>query len=373
MSIQAQHLTKRFVAGNLPAVHDVSFSAPDGAITALLGPSGSGKTTVLRMLAGLEEPDGGTILIDDDDCTHVPARERGVGFVFQGYALFHHLSVADNIAFGLAVRGGTRREIAARVDELLELVQLTDLCDRYPAQLSGGQQQRVAFARALAPWPRLLLLDEPFGALDARVRAELREWLQRLHDETRVTTLLVTHDQEEALELAQHVVLMREGRVEQSGSPAAIYDHPATPFVASFVGGGSVLRGRVERGYARLGEAALAVRAPSGLAEGAAVRAFVRPHDVRLCALDGSQRGEQSVEAHVVRLIRIGGWVRVEVRLESGDTLMVQLGPAELETLVVRAGDRVLVEVRTASVFVEETVQKGHGAATPEAHGPATP
>ncbi|HEX2573735.1 MAG TPA: TOBE-like domain-containing protein [Polyangia bacterium] len=360
MSIQALHLTKRFTLGGLPAVHDVSFTAPDGALTALLGPSGSGKTTVLRMLAGLEVPDGGTIVIDDDDCTRVPARERGVGFVFQGYALFHHLSVADNIAFGLAVRRTSRRELAARVDELLDLVQLTDLRDRYPAQLSGGQQQRVAFARALAPWPRLLLLDEPFGALDARVRAELREWLQRLHEETRVTTLLVTHDQEEALELAQHVVLMREGRVEQSGSPAAIYDHPATPFVASFVGGGSVLRGRVERGYARLGEAALPVRAPSGVAEGAAVRAFVRPHDVRLWAphvSDGqnsSRPCEQAVEAHIMRLIRVGGWVRADLRLASGDTLTVQLGPAELETLVVQAGDRVLVEVRTASVFVEE-------------------
>ena len=237
MSLVVKNLTKRFTARGTPAVADVSFAAPTGGITTLLGPSGSGKSTVLRVVAGLEQPDSGQILFGDDDVTNLPAQKRGLGFVFQSYALFKHMTVRRNIAFGLGVRkvarqGGDRR----KVDELLSLVQLDGLGERYPPQLSGGQRQRVAFARALAIEPKMLLLDEPFGALDAQVRVELRDWLRRFHDEHHVTTLLVTHDQEEAAEVSDHVVVMHEGRVAQAGTPREVYDRP-----------GDAVRGRVRR------------------------------------------------------------------------------------------------------------------------------
>ncbi|MSP62832.1 MAG: ABC transporter ATP-binding protein [Myxococcales bacterium] len=353
MSVTVRNLTKRFTASagspRAPAVADASFEAPDGAITTLLGPSGSGKTTVLRAIAGLEQPDSGTILLDGVDCTAIPARRRGVGFVFQGYALFAHMSVRDNIAFGLQVRKMPRKEIAERVDELLSLVQLEGLGARYPKQLSGGQQQRVAFARALATRPRVLLLDEPFGALDAQVRVELRSWLQRLHAQTHVTTLLVTHDQEEALELSQHVVLMRAGRIEQVGTPHDLYDHPSTPFVASFIGGATVLRGRVEGTRAAIGP--LSVAAPDGALEGAGLQAFVRPHDVRIArATDQSAVSLGKIE----KLVRVGGFVKVELRLPSGEAMTVQMAKTELDALGVAEGDRVLVDLLAAKVFVED-------------------
>ncbi|HEX8537829.1 MAG TPA: ATP-binding cassette domain-containing protein, partial [Cystobacter sp.] len=237
MSVIVEHLTRQFTQGGTPAVSDVSFQAPAGAITTLLGPSGAGKSTLLRLIAGLELPDAGRVLIEGVDCTNMPVQQRGIGVVFQSYALFKHMTVRKNLAFGLETRRMPRAEVEARVDEMLELVQLEELGGRYPGQLSGGQRQRVAFARALAIRPKLLLLDEPFGALDSRVRVELREWLQSLHERTGVTTLLVTHDQEEALEISQHVVVMSEGRVAQEGPPEEIYDRPATPYVASFVGG----------------------------------------------------------------------------------------------------------------------------------------
>ncbi len=248
MSLIVKNLTKRFTARGTPAVSDVSLEAPAGGITTLLGPSGSGKSTVLRVIAGLERPDSGQILFGAQDVTHLPAQHRGLGFVFQSYALFKHMNVRKNIAFGLGVRKIPKAEAHAKVEELLSLVQLQGLGERYPAQLSGGQRQRVAFARALAIQPKMLLLDEPFGALDAQVRVELRDWLRRFHDEHHVTTLLVTHDQEEAMEVSDHIVVMHEGRVAQAGSVREVYDRPATPFVAGFVGGANVLRGQMVDG-----------------------------------------------------------------------------------------------------------------------------
>src|SRR5829696_5918970 len=249
--IEVRDLTKSF--GTFRAVDNVSFEATEGAITALLGPSGSGKSTVLRMIAGLERPDSGSIVVEGQELTHASVQDRRLGFVFQHYALFRHMSVRRNVAFGLKVRGVDKAAQRRRVDELLELVGLGPFAERYPDQLSGGQRQRVALARALAPRPSVLLLDEPFGALDAKVRQDLRRWLDELHRELGVTSLLVTHDQEEALELANQVVVMHEGRVEQAGSPADVYEEPATAFVAGFVGAANVLHGSVVDGHIHLG------------------------------------------------------------------------------------------------------------------------
>ncbi|MBI4509463.1 MAG: sulfate/molybdate ABC transporter ATP-binding protein [Deltaproteobacteria bacterium] len=352
MSVVVSQLTKRFTTSGTPAVSEVTFSAPTGAITTLLGPSGSGKSTVLRIVAGLEEPDDGQVFLDDNDCTYMPVQKRGVGFVFQSYALFKHMTVRENIAFGLKIRSVPRAEASARVDELLSLVQLEGLGHRFPAQLSGGQRQRVAFARALAIKPGVLLLDEPFGALDARVRLELRDWLRRFHETAHVTTLLVTHDQEEAMELSEHVVVMHEGRVEQAGSPHEIYDNPATPFVASFVGGGSVLKGRVSAGRAELGT--LAVAAPEGAKDGAAVHAFVRPHDVKL-ARPGEEALEERISmAKIERLTRIGGQIKLALRLPDGEPMTVQVPKPVFDELGVAEGDRVMVDLREAKVFVED-------------------
>src|SRR3954471_2640783 len=234
MAIEASGITKHF--GDFKALNDVSVQVPDGSLTALLGPSGSGKSTLLRVIAGLEEPDTGTVRFGDRDVTRVTAENRGVGFVFQHYAAFKHMSVRDNIAFGLKIRKQPKEKVKARVDELLALVHLTGWADRYPAQLSGGQRQRMALARALAVEPEVLLLAEPFGALDARVREELREWLRRLHDEVHVTTVLVTHDQEEAMQVADRIALVNHGRLEQVGAPRELYEQPANEFVLRFVG-----------------------------------------------------------------------------------------------------------------------------------------
>ena len=349
MSVVVTGLHKRYTQGGTPAVHDASFTAEDGSITTLLGPSGSGKTTVLRLVAGLEEPDGGAISIHGTECTRTPARERGIGFVFQGYALFSHLSVRENIAFGLSIAKRPRAEIEARVDELLELVQLADLGKRYPAQLSGGQRQRIAFARALATRPKVLLLDEPFGALDARVRLELREWLQRLHAQTHVTTLLVTHDQDEALELSDQIVLMHEGRVVQKGTPHDLYDNPATPFVASFIGNASVLRGEVTDGRASLGASSLS--AP-GHVNGTSVSAYVRPSEVKLTR---PTEGASSVSlATVATLTRVGGYVKVDLHLPTQESMTVQLSRGEAEALKLTAGDRVMVDLGAAKVFIDD-------------------
>jgi sulfate transport system ATP-binding protein len=352
VSVTLRNVTKRFAAGVTPAVADVSFTAPTGGITALLGPSGSGKSTVLRVIAGLEQPDGGQVLFGGDDYTSRPTQERGVGFVFQSYALFKHMTARKNIAFALDVRRTPRADVARRVEELLALVQLDGLGDRYPAQLSGGQRQRVAFARALAIEPRMLLLDEPFGALDAQVRAELRDWLRRFQDQRPITTLFVTHDQEEAMEVADHVVVMHEGRVEQAGTPHDVYDRPATPFVASFVGGANVLRGRVENGRASVGAFAVPLDGGSPAPDGAAVRAFVRPHEVSLSKA-GAETPEVQV-ARVERAVRLGATVKLSLRLADGAPMTVQLPRAELDTLEIGEGDRVMVNLRDARVFVED-------------------
>jgi sulfate/thiosulfate transport system ATP-binding protein len=351
MNVTVRNLTKRFTVAGTPAVSDVSFTAPAGGITALLGPSGSGKSTVLRVIAGLEQPDQGQVLLGASDCTHQPTQDRGVGFVFQSYALFKHMTVSRNIAFALDVRRHPKAEIAKRVDELLALVQLEGLGQRYPSQLSGGQRQRVAFARALAIQPQVLLLDEPFGALDAQVRVELRDWLRRFHAERHLTTLLVTHDQEEAMEVSDHVVVMHEGRVAQAGAPHEVYDRPATPFVASFVGGANVLRGHMRDGRASVG--AFAVSVPDGTApEGAAVHAFVRPHDVMLTKA-GADTPEVSV-ARVERLARLGAYVKLSLKLSDGAPMTVQMPRAEVEALGIVEGDLVMADLRQAKVFVED-------------------
>jgi sulfate/thiosulfate transport system ATP-binding protein len=354
MSVVVANLTKRFPSANTPAVGAVSFEAPAGAVTTLLGPSGSGKSTVLRLIAGLEQPDEGRISLDGVDCTDTPVQRRGVGFVFQSYALFKHMTVNANIAFGLSVRHMPKFQIQARVAELLSLVQLDGLGERYPAQLSGGQRQRVAFARALAIQPRILLLDEPFGALDARVRLELRDWLRRFHERTHVTTLLVTHDQEEAMELSQHVIVMHEGRVEQSGSPRDIYDRPATPFVAEFVGGANVLSGRVESGRANLASVSMPIPGDNGAREGAQVQAFVRPHDVKLARADEPSADTSVTVARIDRLTHMGRTVKVALTLADTTPMTVELARPDFEKLGVGEGDRVLIDLREAKLFVED-------------------
>ncbi|MGH2527881.1 MAG: sulfate/molybdate ABC transporter ATP-binding protein [Actinomycetota bacterium] len=340
-AIKVEHLTKRF--GDFVAVDDVSFTADESSITALLGPSGSGKSTVLRVIAGLERPTSGRIWMEEEEHTNKTVQERRVGFVFQHYALFRHMTVARNVGFGLEVRKASKEEQRKRVDELLELVQLAPFRDRYPDQLSGGQRQRVALARALAPRPRVLLLDEPFGALDARVRQELRRWLDELHRELGVTSLLVTHDQEEALELANRVIVMHEGRVEQVGTPDEIYNDPATAFVAGFVGAANVLHGHVVHGHIQFGP--LRVAGADHLEEGAAAKAYVRPHDVRV----GFEGNGNSVEAKVERLSSLGWLTRISLRLPDDQVLIAQLPNDEIEGIV--PGATVMVDLRNAKAF----------------------
>jgi sulfate/thiosulfate transport system ATP-binding protein len=342
VAIRVEHLTKRF--GSFVAVDDVSFDAVEGKITALLGPSGSGKSTVLRMIAGLETPTEGRIWMEDEETTFKSVQERRVGFVFQHYALFRHMTVEQNVSFGLAVRKESKADQAKRVEELLQLVQLAPFRDRYPDQLSGGQRQRVALARALAPRPRVLLLDEPFGALDARVRQDLRRWLDDLHRELGVTSLLVTHDQDEALELAHEVVVMHEGGIEQMGTPTQIYNEPETAFVAGFVGSANVLHGHVAGGHVQFGDH----RVPGAdhLEEGIAARAYVRPHDVRLSSPESNG---SSVEARIERISTLGWLSRVSLRLDDGQVLVAELPDDELEGLDI--GSTVRVDLRRAKAF----------------------
>lgn len=323
MSVEGIALVKHFGGeGEVAAVRGVSFQAPAGRITSLLGPSGSGKSTLLRMVAGLEKPDAGTVHIDGRDVTRVPVREREVGFVFQSYALFRHMTVADNVAFGLRIRKRPKDATAKKVSELLELVQLGEYGHRLPDELSGGQRQRIALARALATEPRVLLLDEPFGALDTKVRVELREWLLRLHEELPVTTLLVTHDQEEAFELSEHVVLLDAGTVAQAGSPTEIYERPANPFVAAFVGGANKLGGDRD--------------------------AFVRPQDVGVRKAHGEEGDHVAI---VERLVRIGGYVKLSVAMKDGHTITVQMPKHEFDERGIERGDRVLVDLRDVKTF----------------------
>jgi sulfate transport system ATP-binding protein len=308
MSIRVESVGKRF--GDYVALENVTLDVPAGSLTALLGPSGGGKSTLLRVIAGLEDPDDGRVLISGEDATEKPARKRGVGFVFQHYAAFKHMTVRKNVAFGLSIRKRPKEEIHARVDELLELVHLEGFADRYPAQLSGGQRQRMALARALAVEPKVLLLDEPFGALDATVRKELRAWLRRLHDEVNVTTVFVTHDQEEAMEVAEQIVVLNKGRIEQVGAPRELYDKPANEFVMSFVGP-----------VDKLGDE------------------WVRPHDMDLSTepIDGA------VEGMIDHVLHLGFEVRVELTLHDGRKLQVQTTRAQADELELADGQIVWV------------------------------
>jgi sulfate/thiosulfate transport system ATP-binding protein len=353
--IVVEGLTKRF--GTFAAVDDVSFTAREGAITALLGPSGSGKSTVLRMIAGLEHPTSGRIWMGPDELTVKSVQERQVGFVFQHYALFRHMTVADNVAFGLQVRKESKPAQRKRVDDLLELVQLAHFRDRYPDQLSGGQRQRVALARALAPKPQVLLLDEPFGALDARVRQDLRRWLDELHRELGVTSLLVTHDQEEALELANQIVVMHEGKVEQFGTPSEIYDDPATSFVAGFVGSANVIHGRVVDGHVHLGT--INVPGADHLEEGSPATAYVRPHDIRIATNGHADPDAASVKAKIERITSLGWLARIGLRLSDDQVLIAHMPQDELNGATV--GDVVTVDLRNPKAFQREDAEEAVG------------
>jgi sulfate transport system ATP-binding protein len=308
MRIDVQAVSKRF--GDFTALQDVTIEVAEGSLTALLGPSGSGKSTLLRIIAGLETPDQGSVLLDGTDVTMARPQDRGIGFVFQHYAAFAHMNVRENVAFGLRIRKLPREEVRARVDELLELVGLTAWGGQRPGQLSGGQRQRMALARALAVEPRVLLLDEPFGALDATVRAELRRWLRRLHDEHGVTTVLVTHDQEEAMEVADRIAVMHDGRIEQVGTPREVYDAPANEFVMGFVGPVS-----------RVGDR------------------LVRPHDMSISLVPA----DDTIEAMVLRVVHLGFEVRIEIELPGGEPARVQLTRAQTEELELGRGDIVYV------------------------------
>ena len=316
MAIAVSQVTKRF--GDFVAIDNVSLAIAEGSLTALLGPSGSGKSTLLRIIAGLERPDAGAVHIADEDVTGHAAQDRGIGFVFQHYGAFKHMTVYQNVAFGLKIRKRPRDEIRSRVHELLELVQLEGFANRYPSQLSGGQRQRMGLARALAVDPKVLLLDEPFGALDARVRKELRLWLRRLHDETHTTTVIVTHDQEEAMEVAETVAVMNHGRIEQVAGPMELYEHPANEFVMEFVGAVN-----------RLGDA------------------FVRPHDIELSL----EPNGTTKEAMVVRLVHLGFEVRVELVRDDGEQLSVQLTRDEAAALELAAGQIVYVRPTKHTTF----------------------
>jgi sulfate transport system ATP-binding protein len=343
MSISIDHLSKSF-DGN-PVLKDVSLEIPEGELVALLGPSGCGKTTLLRIIAGLEVPDAGEVRHGGEDVSARSARERNVGVVFQHYALFRHMTVAENVGFALQVRRRPRAEITARVNELLSLVQLDGFRRRYPHQLSGGQRQRVALARALATEPHILLLDEPFGALDARVRQELRRWLRRLHDELHVTSVFVTHDQEEAFEVSDRVVLMNAGRIEQVGSPAQVFEEPASPFVMRFLGAVNVFQGHVEGERAYVND--LVFAAP-GAAGRAAAHVYVRPHELEIhrTAVPGS------FAARVERLVPLGAAVRIELSSPShGHGVEVELDLRKSEALALVPGDAVHVSPRRIRVF----------------------
>lgn len=310
-SIQVQNICKRF--GSFTALNDVSLDFPSGQLVGLLGPSGCGKTTLLRIIAGLESADSGRVLLDGEDASHAHVRERQVGFVFQHYALFRHMTVFENVAFGLRVKPRKIRpnahQIRCRVQELLELVQLDWLATRYPHQLSGGQRQRVALARALAVEPRVLLLDEPFGALDAKVRKELRRWLRELHNSLHISSIFVTHDQEEALEVSDQVVLMNRGSVEQIGTPSAVYEHPASPFVYSFLGAVNLFHGRVQNQQLQVGSNYLPVGDTASHADIEAM-GFVRPHELEI---DTSQANNTGVEAQIMRILAMGAITRIEL------------------------------------------------------------
>jgi sulfate/thiosulfate transport system ATP-binding protein len=357
MSIAVQSIRKTF--GQFVALDDVSLEFPTGKLIALLGPSGCGKTTLLRIIAGLEYPDSGRVLFDGHDASHRDVRERQVGFVFQHYALFRHMSVFENVAFGLRVRPRQYRpaeaDIRRRVHELLDLVQLGWLAHRYPAQLSGGQRQRIALARALAVEPRVLLLDEPFGALDAKVRKELRQWLRRLHDELHITSIFVTHDQDEALEVADRIVLMNKGHIEQTGSAQEVYEQPATAFAYTFLGAVNRFPGKVDGPHLRVGDDAVPLAANAAAEDGADVVAFARPHELDI-VLDGN--GRQGLAAKVHRVLVSGATARVELTGTVGTNgkaqpqhFEVELTRQQLADLALQPGQAVRLTSSRLKVF----------------------
>jgi len=360
MSIEIRNISKQF--GDFRALRDVSLDVDSGELVALLGPSGCGKTTLLRIIAGLETADTGSILFSGEDTTDVHVRERQVGFVFQHYALFRHMTVFENVAFGLRVKPRKERpsdaQIRQKVTDLLKLVQLDWLADRYPSQLSGGQRQRIALARALAVEPKVLLLDEPFGALDAKVRKELRRWLRRLHDELHVTSIFVTHDQEEALEVADRVVVINKGQIEQVGSPQEVWDQPASPFVYGFLGDVNLFHGRADNGAVQLDGMRLESPEHSG-ARDAKARAYVRPHDIDVTRYVS---GASGIVATLSRAIVVGPIARLELEPTesnpdnpgSGTIIEAQLPAQQFRDLGLKEGDTVVANPRKARVFVEE-------------------
>ncbi len=354
MAIAVKNISKRF--GSFHAIKDVSFEVPAGELVALLGPSGSGKSTILRIIAGLEPADSGEVELTGEDATNLPTQQRGVGFVFQHYALFRHMTVRQNIAFGLDVQKprAPRAEIRKRVDDLLGLVQLAGHAERYPSQLSGGQRQRVALARALAPRPKVLLLDEPFGALDAKVRDELRTWLRRLHDEVHVTSLFVTHDQQEAFEVCDQMVVLNKGVVEQTGPPQELYEHPSSPFVTEFLGAVNVLRVETVLGMDTLDdEVPLPIEIPgpdrplTGAAPGSV---YVRPHDFEIARV---RNGRPGWSARIQRLIPLGGHVRLDVVLFDGTALHVQITRERCLELGLASGETIFLSPKDLKVFHE--------------------
>ena len=348
MSIQVKNIEKHF--GAFHALNNISLDFPDGQLVALLGPSGCGKTTLLRIIAGLESADGGQVILEGEDATNVHVREREVGFVFQHYALFRHMTVFDNVAFGLRVRPRATRpseaEIKKRVTRLLDLVQLGFLADRYPAQLSGGQRQRIALARALAVEPRVLLLDEPFGALDAKVRKELRRWLRTLHDELHITSIFVTHDQEEALEVADQIIVMNKGNVEQIGSPREVYEKPATPFVFDFLGQANRFEGQNQNGVVQLGEDRIQCAAASTGPQGDVI-AFVRPDEFKIHA----QPQDNAIQATFIREVWIAGKVLAELNDRQGNLIEISLTPDEAKLHQFRPNQTVWLTTSTLHLF----------------------
>ncbi len=370
MSIEIRNISKQF--GQFQALRDVSLDIESGELIALLGPSGCGKTTLLRIIAGLETPDVGSIHFSGEDTTDVHVRERNVGFVFQHYALFRHMTVFENVAFGLRVKPRSQRpgeaQIKQKVTDLLKLVQLDWLADRYPSQLSGGQRQRIALARALAVEPKVLLLDEPFGALDAKVRKELRRWLRRLHDELHVTSIFVTHDQEEALEVADRVVVINQGRIEQSGSPQEVWDHPASPFVYGFLGDVNLFKGRAHEGLVHV--EGVQIDSPEhAQAQNANAFAYVRPHDLDVrrytpgvgADADGRPNG---IVAQLSRAIVVGPIARLELIAEPGDkpadnaapesVIEAQIPATEFRDMGFKEGETLVVTPRRARVFLDQ-------------------
>ncbi|HKO92205.1 MAG TPA: sulfate/molybdate ABC transporter ATP-binding protein [Polyangiaceae bacterium] len=349
MSISIKHVSKHF--GTFAALNDVSLEVPSGSLLALLGPSGSGKTTLLRIIAGLEVADSGAVLHENEDITQYSARDRKVGFVFQHYALFRHMTIADNIGYGLRVRGVKKPERQARVNELLQLIRLDGLGDRYPAQLSGGQRQRVALARALAARPQVLLLDEPFGALDAKVRQELRQWLRRLHEEIQVTSVFVTHDQEEAFEVADRVVVMNNGRIEQVGSPVEVFEQPANAFVMDFLGNVNVFPGQIQGGKAVVSGLELTPSEYPDL-ESRSASIYVRPHELQL---ERTRSEGSSLEAKVVHVNPTGLRTKIELRtLISDQVINAELTAERFAELALKSGDLVHVSPRRVRVFAPE-------------------